>query len=342
MKRKTPLLTDWYKIEVVEQDLPGLGDEEALVKLEYGGICGSDVHIYNHNHPAAHVPLILGHEYCGRIVEVNTKKRNDLKPGDLITSHPLDGCGVCIPCLTGSPNACKEVRIYGIQQDGVFTEYLLVPVSKIYKLNENIDPRLGSLVEPLAVAVHDVKRSGMSVGQDIFVVSAGPIGLLIALVARHAGARNVVLCEINKYRRQLTESLGFKVLDPLLPDFEKNALEITDGKGYEVVFEASGAEQCAAYMTTLTSQQGTGVVVGVPNGPYPIETFKVLSRELKIIGVRIHPQYHFAEAVDLVNEGVFNDALEKLVTHTFPLTKLEDAIKFCMEDQEHYKVVLKA
>jgi len=339
---KTPLLTDYGKIEVIEQDLPPLGEEEALIELEYGGICGTDVHIYNHSHPTAKPPIILGHEYSGRIVEINSNKRTDLKSGDLVTSHPLEGCGTCTPCLTGSANACRNIKIDGIQVDGFFTKRFIVPVSKIYKLNDSLDPRLGSMIEPLAVAVHDVRRSELSVGQDVFVVGAGPIGLLIALVARLAGARRVILCEVNSYRRELAESLGFFVFDPTLPDFEQKALDITEDKGYEIVFEASGAKACAGYMTSLTAQQGTAMVVGVAGEPYPIETFKILSRELKFIGVRIHPQQDFAEAVNLVNDGALNAELEKMITNIFPLDKLEDAIKFSIEDQEHFKVILEA
>lgn len=337
---KKTILTDWEKLDCTDAPLPEIGEEEALVKLVYGGICGTDVHVYLHNHKTASVPRVLGHEYCGIVEKVNSKRFPDLRAGDFVTSHPLRACGYCRECLSGNENACKSIAIYGIHTDGCFAEYLVVPTQKLYRIDPSADPKVASLIEPLAVAVHDVRLSGLKRGDDVFVISAGPIGVLIALVARLAGANNVVLSEINEYRIRIAQSLGLSVLNPTEEDFERRLMEQTNGKGYEVVFEASGSRAGTALCTKVSAQRASVVVVGVPQEPYPVDTGAILAKELKMIGVRIHPQSDFAEAVRIVNSGVLNKELAALVTHVFPLEEIQKAILFSIEDQEHYKVLL--
>jgi 2-desacetyl-2-hydroxyethyl bacteriochlorophyllide A dehydrogenase len=338
---KKTILQDWKKIIVQDAPIPALEEGEALIKLTYGGICGTDIHVFLQKHVTATIPRVLGHEYCGEIVEINSKEHTDLKPGDFVTSHPLNACGKCNSCLLGKENVCTNLEIYGVHTDGCFSEYFKVPISKIYKINKEIDPIVAAQIEPLAVALHDVRLSKLQRGDSVFIVSAGPIGLLIALVARQSGASKIVLSELNEYRIGLAQSMGFTVLNPCDKDFKEKLLAETDGEGFNVVFEVSGSKSGAEIMTEVTAQRATIVIVGVPEYKYPIDTGAFLAKELKAVGVRIHNNYGYKEAVKLVNSGVLNEDLKKLVTNVFPLERIEDAITFSIEDKEHFKVLLK-
>lgn len=337
---KKTILKDWNKLCIEEAPIPELGKEEALIKLTLAGICGTDMHVYTHRHLTATVPRVLGHEFCGEIVSINTEKYTDLKPGDFVTSHPLNSCGQCDSCLTGNENVCKGLEIYGIHVDGCFSEYFKVPTNKIYKINKEIDPIVAAQIEPLAVAMHDVRLSKLRVGQSVFIVSAGPIGLLIAIVARHSGASNVVLSEINEYRIKLAQDMEFTVLNPLEENFEERLLAETNGEGFHVIFEVSGSKSGAELVTKVAAKGGSILIVGVPEGKYPFDTGAVMANELQVAGVRIHPRYDFKQAVDMVNTGIMNDELKNLVSNIFTLDEIEEAFKFNVEDQAHFKVLL--
>jgi len=334
------VLTDWHQLEVKEEAVPEIGEEEALIKLLYAGVCGTDMHVHAKQHKTATVPRVLGHEYCGKIAQVNSKRFPELQVGDYVTSHPLWACGQCKPCLTGNENVCRSLQIYGIHTDGCFAEYFAVPADKVYKINPEVDPVVAAQIEPLAVALHDVRLSEMKRGDRVLVISAGPIGLLIAMVARQAGAREVVLTEINEYRIQFAKSFGFPVLNPMEDRFEEKLMELTDGEGYDVVFEVSGTKSGTALMTKMAASRGMIVIVGVPGEPTPVDTGAFLAKELRAAGVRIHPQYDFKEAVDLVNSGVMNEDLKRFVTQTYPLSEIEEAIRFNGQDEAHFKVLL--
>lgn len=340
-KLKKTVLQEWNKLCVENAPIPTLGEEEALIKLISAGICGTDMHVFAHRHLTATVPRVLGHEYCGEIISINTKKYPDLKPGDYVTSHPLNACGQCDSCLTGSENVCNDIEIYGIHVDGCFSEYFKVPTNKVYKINKNIDPIVATQIEPLAVALHDVRLSNLKRGQSVLIVSAGPIGLLIAIVARQCGASKIVLSEVNDYRIKLAQNLGFTVLNTLEDGFENRLFAETGGEGFNVIFEASGSKEGTELVTKVASKGASIIIVGVPEGKYPFDTGAVLANELQVSGVRIHSRYDFKKAVDMVNSGLINDELKILVSNVFTLDKIEEAFLFNIEDKEHFKILLK-
>jgi len=337
---KKTVLQDWNKLRVEDSPIPTLGDEEALIKLISAGICGTDIHVYAHRHLTATVPRVLGHEYCGEIISINTKKYPDLKSGDFVTSHPLNSCGQCESCLTGKENVCKDLEIYGIHVDGCFADYFKVPTNKIYKINRDIDPMIAVQIEPLAVALHDVRLSKLKRGQSVLVVSAGPIGLLIAIVARQCGASKIVLSEMNEYRIKLAQEMGFTVLNPLEDNFEDRLIDETAGEGFNVIFEVSGSKSGAELVTKVAAKSASIVIVGVPEEKYPIDTGAILANELQIAGVRIHPRHDFKQAVDMLNSGIINQVRKELVSNTFGLDKIEEAFQFSVEDKAHFKVLL--
>lgn len=338
---KAAWLKDWTNVSYEDRPMPVIGHGEALVRVKYAGICGSDLHVYNGHHATAIKPVVMGHEFAGEIAEVGEDGKGRFQPGDRVVVQPYTSCDVCDTCVQGRDNVCRQLRILGIHIDGCFAEYVKVPLKKVYKIPENVSFRLASLTEPLAVAVHDVRRSRLAVGETALIIGGGPIGLLIAMVARYAGASRVVISEPNQYRIGIAEGLGFEVVNPIEPGAEEELMGKTNGEGYDVVFESSGTMPGAALMTKAAKIVGRVIVVGIPRTKPEVDTGAIFAKELDVMGVRIHSQLSFAAAVDVLGKGDLNAELESLITHEFALADIQKAIDFSQEDGEHIKVVLK-
>jgi len=295
--------------------------------------------VYNGHHATATVPRILGHEFSGEIYDIKSKS-DRLEKGDKVVVQPYFGCGVCDLCVDGRDNICSELKILGIHVDGCFAQYVKVPASKVYKVPDDMDLKLAAMAEPLAVAIHDVRRSKLKVGDKTLIIGGGPIGLLIAMVARQAGAGEVIISEINEYRIKFAQDLGFKTVNPKSEGFMDELLNCTDGKGYDVVFEVTGVKPSQLLMTKACRIGGTVMLVGFPSEPHPVNVVEAVSKELNLRGVRIHAQVNFSAAVDMLVSGKINDEIEKVITHSFRLDEFSEAIDFSFNDQQHFKVMI--
>jgi 2-desacetyl-2-hydroxyethyl bacteriochlorophyllide A dehydrogenase len=339
---KAAWLKDWKELALEDRPVPKIGHGEVLIRVKYAGICGSDLHVYNGHHATAIKPVILGHEFSGEIVEIDPDCHTGLKAGDRVVVQPYTSCGTCDICVQGRDNVCKELKIFGIHQDGCFAEYIKVPIKKVYRIPEGVDMKLATITEPLAVAVHDVRRSALSAGQTAMVIGGGPIGVLIALVARLSGASRIVVSEVNEYRIAFLREMGFTVVNPMKEDAEKAALAFTDnGEGFDVVFEVSGTLPGAALMTRVARIGGKIVVIGIPKGKCEVDTGAVVAKELELLGVRVHAQVNFAAAIDIIAKGDLNNDLRKVITDEYSLDDIQKAIDFSQEDQKHLKVVIR-
>ena len=334
---KAAWLKNWKDVVISDRPVPELGHGEALIKVHYAGICGSDIHVFNGHHSTAIKPVIMGHEFSGEVVKLNGESHINI--GDRVVVQPYTSCGICDACVRGSDNVCTSLKIFGIHTDGCFCEYIKVPLKKVYKIPDSISYRLATMTEPLAVAVHDVKRSGLSIGQTALIIGGGPIGLLIAMAAKRSGAAKIIISEINEYRLKVAVGMGFDVLNPLKDDVLGECMKITGGRGFDVVFEATGTPQGALLMTSAVKTCGNVIVIGVPKSKPEVDTGAILSRELNVLGVRVHAQQNFAYAVDILES--MKDELSSLITHDFSLDDIKEAIDFSINDQEHIKVVLK-
>ncbi len=336
---KAALFADKNKLELAEAPIPEIGPGEALVRVAYAGICGSDVHVWQGRHPTATYPRIPGHEFSGVLEKMNGAPRDGLNPGDRVVVQPFWSCGMCEPCISGMDNVCRELKIFGIHEDGCFAEYVRVPLKKVYRLPGNVGLKLGAITEPLAVAVHDVRRSGLQVGERALILGGGPIGMLIALVAQHTGA-DVYVSEINEYRLAFAQRLGIKTINPAKCGLEQETLRITDGRGFDVVYEASGSKPCIQAATGVVKIGGTVLVIGMA-GEQPFNLGAVFAKELTVKGVRIHSQQSFEGAVALLKSGVLNGRLEQILNREFTLDECVEAMRFQVEDANHFKVVIK-
>lgn len=335
---KAAVVQDFNEINIEEKEKPQLGEEEALIRVTHMGICGSDVHLYQ-GKLAANYPIVPGHEFSGYLEKINSQKY-DYKPGQKVVAHPLTACGVCDLCKAGRENACKDVAISGIHKAGGFAEYIKVPAGKIYPLPKDMDLKLSALLEPLAVAVHDVRRSEMQIGQTVYIIGGGPIGILTAIVAKAAGASRVVVGEFNNYRIGFMRSLGIEVADLNNTTLEEVTENATGGKGFDIVFEDSGAAAAYVDMVNVAARGGTIMLIGMPSKKQLVDITECAKKELRLIGCRIHSESNYAAALEVMKSGEYNGEFEKLITHTFPFAEISDAMKFAVEDTKHVKIVL--
>lgn len=338
---KALLFQEPGKMVLTDLPKPEIGPGEALIRVQYIGICGTDIHVLHGNHPTAVFPLIPGHEFVGELVEINGEGSEAFNIGDTVVAQELLTCGRCDACAKGEDNVCEHLQIIGVHANGGFAEYVRVKTKKMYRLPKNIDLIRAAMTEPLAVAVHDVLKSGLRVSEKVLVIGGGPIGLLVGCVAQAAGASKVVISEVVESRRKVAESFGFIAVDPLEEGFDARLDELTDGSGFDVSYEAAGIPSGITTCVDHTKNTGTIVQIGMTKGPYPVDTGKVFAKELRIQGVRIHNQYSFKCAVDLIVSGMLNDKLDVLASKVFDFDDVEAAFEYAEKCKDAFKVLVK-
>jgi len=284
---------------------PGPG--EARLDVAFCGVCGTDVHIaHGAMDHRVQVPQVIGHEMSGTIAELGDGVEG-FSVGDAVVVRPLDSRGET-PADRGFSHISRNLKFLGIDTPGAFQQSWTVPAFTLHRLPHGIDLQLAALTEPLAVACHDVRRAGLTAGETVVVLGGGPIGLLIALVARHDGA-NVLIGEINPERIDFARSLGFEAgPSPQV------------GDGADVVFEVSGAPAAALSMTELAAVRGRIVLVAIYPEPSPVRLFDFFWKELELRGARVYEPEDYEQAIELVASGVL--PLERLITKVEPLERL--------------------
>jgi (R,R)-butanediol dehydrogenase / meso-butanediol dehydrogenase / diacetyl reductase len=291
---------------------------EVRLKMAYVGVCGTDVHIY-HGKMDARVkpPQIIGHEVSGIIDEVG-EGVSDWKVGENVTVRPLNP-GEQMPADNGYRHIGQNLKFIGIDSPGGMQQFWTVPAFTLHKLPENLSLQLGAMIEPLAVACHDVRLGEVVAGENAIVIGGGPIGLLVALVARQKGA-NVMISEVNQNRIAFIQSLGFQTVNPIEQDLVKTVEEFTNGAMADVVFEVSGVQAGVTAMTQLPKVRGRIVMVAIHSEPKAVDLFRFFWREIKLIGARVYEPEDFDEAIALAASGTL--PLDKMITQVSPL---EDA-----------------
>ncbi|MBS7577901.1 MULTISPECIES: alcohol dehydrogenase catalytic domain-containing protein [unclassified Enterococcus] len=337
---KSALFIEPNNVQFTQQEMPVLESNEALIKVKYAGICGSDIHVYQGHHATATYPRIPGHEFVGELIDFQGKMKNGIEIGDAVVAQPFFSCGNCPSCITGYDNVCEELKILGIHVEGTFAEYVKVPIKKLYKVRKDMDMRLAAMAEPLAVAVHDVMTAKLEIGDKVLVSGGGPIGMLIAVVAKHAGAE-VTISEVSDYRLNYAKNMGFNIVNPIKDSLKEYAKTINDGTGFDTVFETSGVASSILASTAAVKIRGKVIIIGIAKENCPFSTNDVYSKELQILGVRVHSQYAFARAVSLLDAGVLDEDLYQILDDKiYPLEEVEAALKYCIEDINHFKTLI--
>ncbi|HEY0869527.1 MAG TPA: alcohol dehydrogenase catalytic domain-containing protein [Acidothermaceae bacterium] len=284
------------------------------------GLCGTDLHIVHGSMDRrVQLPLIFGHEMSGTVDAVGGGV-DGWVTGDKVTVMPLVWDDTCPACRAGNTHICQNLNFVGIDSPGALQPWWNVPASTLVRVPQHTELRDAALIEPVAVAVHDVRRGRVSTGDKIIVIGGGPIGLIIATVARHAGGE-VTVVELDPTRRALAAELGFIALHP--EDFDDPAWlnEWTSGAGADVVFEVSGAAAGIALALPLAKVRGTIVVVGIHPEPRSVDLQRIFWRELTIVGARVYEKSDFEAAVELVSSGVI--PTRTLITRVVPLAETQ-------------------
>ena len=310
-------------VESAEVPVAPVGPDQVQIRVAYTGLCGTDLHIV-HGSMDARVtrPLTFGHEMSGEIAAIGDGVTG-WAIGDPVTVMPLSWDGTCPACLAGNQHICQHLDFIGIDSPGALQELWNVPAHTVVRLPDGARLDHAALVEPVAVAVHDVRRSELVAGDRAVVIGGGPIGVLIATVARHSGAE-VVVIELDSVRRAQIEGLGFATLDPRETDQVAWVEEWTSGAGADVVFEVSGAAAAVLGATALAKVRGTIVVVAIHPTPREIDLQRMFWRELRLLGARVYQTTDFEEAARLVADGVIPADL--LISRIVPLSATAEAL----------------
>lgn len=257
--------------------------------------------------------------------------------GERVTVRPLDPCGNCPACRAGHSHICQNLKFIGIDTPGALQGLWTVPAHTLHRLPETLSLRQGALVEPIAVACHDVRMGEVQAGDYTVVIGGGPIGILIALVAKTRGAR-VVMAEVNPFRIALARELGIETVSPVETDLAALVNEQTSGAGADVVFEVSGSAAGAEMMTKLPRTRGRLVVVAIFGEPPKIDLFRFFWRELRLTGARVYEPEDFEMAIRLAAAGSL--PLDRLITTVVPLERLEDGMRQMERGGEVMKILV--
>lgn len=310
---------------------------EVQIKVSHCGICGTDLHLFHGKMDhRVHLPQVFGHEMSGTISALGDGVKG-FAAGDRVTVRPLNPCGNCAACRAGHSHICYRLKFIGIDAPGALQEFWTVPAHTLHRLPASLSFRLGALIEPLAVASHDVRLGGVEKGEYVVVQGGGPIGILVGMVARSAGA-NVLLSEVNPFRLQLANELGFEVVDPHQTDLVDYVSAHTNGTGADVVFEVSGSAAGAEVMTKLPRTRGRIVIVAIFGEAPRVNLFQFFWRELRLLGARVYEPQDFESAIALASSG--NLRLERLVSKVTPLEGLEPALRQIESGGEVMKILV--
>ncbi|BCJ62385.1 zinc-dependent alcohol dehydrogenase [Micromonospora endophytica] len=311
-----------FVVEETASAPPGPG--EVRIDVAYTGICGTDLHIaHGAMDQRVHTPAVIGHEMSGRIAEVGEGVEG-YQVGEAVTVMPLEWCGECPACRAGHTHICHRLTFVGIDSPGSMQRSWTVPARILVPLPEELPLAHAALVEPTAVAVHDVRRSRLVAGEHAVIIGAGPVGLLIGTVARQTGATVTVL-ELDPHRRALAADLGLATVDPSTVDVAEHVRQATGGAGADVVFEVSGSAAGVRIATDLLAVRGRLVVVAIHPTPREVDLHRIFWRELEVIGVRVYQREDYVEAVRLVHGGQV--PAQRLISRIVPLAEVAQAFQ---------------
>jgi (R,R)-butanediol dehydrogenase/meso-butanediol dehydrogenase/diacetyl reductase len=325
-----------FTLDACRPTPPGPGEVE--VAVAYAGICGTDLHVYaGHMDARVGTSRVIGHEMSGTVARLG-EGVSHLAVGQAVVVRPLRACGACPACREGYAHICHTLKFMGLDTDGAFQERWTVPAETLHAIPEGVPLDHAALVEPLAVAVHDVRRARLQAGETALVVGGGPIGMLIALVAREAGAE-VIVSEIAPRRRAFAEDLGLATVDPAAVEIGPEIAARTGGKGADVVFEVSGSQAGVDAMTAAAATRGRIVMVAIHATKPQVDLFRFFWRELEMVGARVYEPADYDAAIALLAEGRIPAAT--LITDVCDLSEIEAAFAALKENPVAMKTLLK-
>lgn len=326
------------KPAVVEMAKPEAKTGEALIKVRAVGICGTDITTYHGtNVNVKAYPIVIGHETVGTIAEIPEGNEFGLKVGDAVILDPYIYCGTCYPCSQGKTNCCESMQCLGVHCEGSMSEYVAHPMKLLRKLPENLSLELAPMAEPLVIAMHSLHTSKVVAGEKVAIIGAGTIGLLAAMGAMAYGAEPIVI-DVIEERLALARECGVKyTINPKTENDVEKLMEITEGRGAEVVVEASGSNVGIRNTLDYAAYTGRVALTGWPKQETTLPTNIITKKELKVLGSR-NGAGEFEEALELIASGKVDAG--KLITKTVAFEDLPSYIeKIAQNPSDFLKVI---
>ena len=318
---------------------PEMGINDVKIRVLYTGICGTDLHIYDWDAWAQKtipVGLVIGHEFVGEVVAVGSNVP-DVHPGQMVSGEGHVVCGRCRNCLAGRRHLCAHTRGVGVNRDGAFAEFIVLPMSNIWHHAEGVDPEVAAIFDPFGNAVHTALAFPV-LGEDVLVTGAGPIGIMAAAVAKHAGARHVVISDPNPYRRALAEKVGVtRAVDPTAGGLKEVMAELRMSEGFDVGLEMSGNAGAFREMLGAMSHGAKIAMLGIPNKEMAIDWNQVIFNQLTIRGIYGREMYETWYKMTVMLESGLD--ISGVITHRLNWREYERGFD-AMRSGESGKVVL--
>ncbi|MEM9235914.1 MAG: L-threonine 3-dehydrogenase [Verrucomicrobiota bacterium] len=326
-------------IELCDVPEPEVGVNDVLIKVERTGICGTDLHIYNWDawaQSAVPVPLVIGHEFVGRIVEFGPNV-TDFELGDLVSGEGHLVCGRCRNCMAGRRHLCKNTRGVGVNHPGAFAEYIVLPVTNVWRHSPDIALDVAAIFDPFGNAAHTALQFPC-LGEDVLITGAGPIGIMAAAIVRHAGARNVVITDVNPYRLELARKMGVDLaVDVRERQLDEICRELGIREGFDIGLEMSGNASAFRSMLDHMCHGGRIAMLGIPSEDLAIDWNKVIFSMLTLKGVYGREMYETWYQMSVLVESGLD--IEPVITHRLPYTDFEAGFT-AMNEGSTGKVIL--
>ncbi len=326
-------------LELQDVPFPKIGINDCLIRVEKTGICGTDLHIYNWDAWAQKtipVPMVVGHEFVGQIVEVGSNV-TDFFPGEIVSGEGHVVCGRCRNCLAGRRHLCKDTQGVGVNRTGAFAEYISLPMTNVWHHNPAIDRDIASIFDPLGNAVHTA-LSFDCLGEDVLITGAGPIGLMATAVVRHAGARHVVVSDVNPFRLELAKRMGATLaVDARTRTMAEVQEELGMREGFDVGLEMSGAPSALRTMLANMCHGGKIAMLGIPSEQIAIDWNLVVFNMLTIRGIYGREMYETWYKMSVLLDSGLD--ISPVITHRFHYSEFEKGFE-AMQTGQSGKVIL--
>src|SRR6202167_657951 len=315
--------------EIRQVKIPGFGRSDVLVKVKLASICGTDLHIYNWDRWAQnriHPPLIPGHEFCGEVAAFGDEVTS-VKEGDFVSAEMHVACGKCLQCLTDEPHICQSVKIIGVDANGAFAEFVVIPESNIWKLDPGIPQEYASILDPLGNAVHTV-LAGEIAAKTVAITGCGPIGLFAIAVARAVGATTVFAIEVNEHRRKIAREMKADyVIDPSKEKAAAMVMEKTGGLGVDVVLEMAGHPDSIRTAFDIVRRGGRISLLGLTSKPIALNFSEdIIFKGITVQGINGRRMYQtWYQMTALLKAGKLD--LHPVITDRIPMKDFSKAME---------------
>ena len=320
-------------------DKPTIGHNDVLIKVRRTAICGTDIHIYQWDDWASNtipVPLAVGHEFCGEVVECGVEVRG-FNIGDRVSAEGHVTCGVCRNCRAGRRHLCMNTAGIGVNRPGAFADYVSVPAFNVFKLSDAISDDMAAILDPFGNATHTALSFDL-VGEDILITGAGPIGIMAVAIAKYAGARHIVITDVNDYRLDLARKMGASVaLNVTSGSLDQTMEDLGMEEGFDVGMEMSGNPSAFRDMLRTMHHGGKIALLGIPAEEMAIDWNQVIFKGLELKGIYGREMFETWYKMSSMLQSGLN--IEPIITHRFPLEDYEQAFQL-MESGQSGKVIL--